>query len=168
MSFEIERKFLVRSSDWRELAIEHSNIRQAYLSTDGKSSIRVRIRDNRSATLSVKSRPSSLRRLELEYPIPVLEAEALMQLRQSGIVEKVRYIVPAGTLKWEIDVFLGDNLGLLIAEIELPEENHPIEVPAWIGAEVTGQAQYYNGSLAQRPFSLWSPRDTAVATERLA
>ena len=85
MSFEIERKFLVRNNDWRQHAAKHCDIRQAYLTIGGKASVRVRIRDNSTATLTVKSRPVELRRLELEYPIPMLEAEALMPLRQGSI-----------------------------------------------------------------------------------
>jgi adenylate cyclase len=116
MSFEIERKFLVRNNEWRQHATKHCDIRQAYLTIGGKSSVRVRIRDNRTATLTVKSRPAELRRLELEYPIPILEAEALMPLRKGSIVEKERYRIPCGDLAWEIDVFSGENEGLVIAE----------------------------------------------------
>jgi adenylate cyclase len=155
MGVEIERKFLVRNSDWRPLISSHSEIRQAYLDTTAEASIRVRIRNNSTATLTIKSRPSDLRRLEFEYPIPVLEAEALVSLRQGSVVEKTRHLIPSGKLTWEVDVFLGENDGLVIAEIELPDEAHPIERPDWIGAEVTGQAQYYNSSLARRPYSLW-------------
>jgi adenylate cyclase len=166
MSFEIERKFLVRGNDWRGLATGQSSIRQAYLDSNAKATIRIRIRDNSSATLTIKSRPSDLRRLELEYPIPVLEAEALMLLRQGLVIEKVRYLVPNGKLTWEIDVFSGENLGLVIAEIELPDEHHPVELSPWIGAEVTGRVQYYNSALVQRPFSTWTNRD-ATAVEAL-
>ncbi len=81
-----------------------------------------------------------------------------MQLRQGIVIEKVRHVVPCGALAWEIDVFSGENLGLVIAEIELPNEHHPIELPSWIGTEVTGQGRYYNSALAQRPFSLWENR----------
>ena len=94
MSFEIERKFLLRSDGWRALATSHTSIRQAYLASDGKASIRVRTRGDGTATLTVKSRPVDLRRLELEYDIPILEAEALMQLRQGAVIEKVRHLVP--------------------------------------------------------------------------
>jgi adenylate cyclase len=167
MSFEIERKFLVRSDDWRRLATGRSEIRQAYLDKNPKVSIRVRIRDNEKATLSLKSSSSSLRRLELEYSIPTLEAEALMPLRHGNVVEKTRHIVPytganggAGAkLAWEVDEFAGANSGLLIAEIELPREDYPVELPPWIGPEVTGQGQYYNGSLAMRPFAEWEQAD---------
>src|SRR5262245_29371442 len=140
MSFEIERKFLVANDAWRSQVTSASSIRQAYLGSDTKASIRVRIRDNK-ATLTVKSRPTDLRRLELEYPVPMLEAEALMGLRQGAVIEKVRHIVPCGELAWEIDVFSGDNAGLIIAEIELRDERQQIELPDWVGPEVTGQSQ---------------------------
>jgi adenylate cyclase len=100
MGFEIERKFLVRGGEWQQIATKYTEIRQAYLSVGGKSSVRVRISDNRTATLTVKSRPAELRRLELEYPIPTLEAEALIVLRQGSIVEKVRYLLPVPSGTW--------------------------------------------------------------------
>lgn len=171
MSFEIERKFLVRSDDWRKLVTSRNQIRQAYLDMNPKVSIRVRIRDNSKATLSLKSASSSLRRLELEYDIPTLEAEALIPLRQGNVIEKTRHVVPYGAaqnadasaagekLAWEVDEFSGANSGLLIAEIELPREDYPVELPPWIGPEVTGQSQYYNGSLAMHPFDQWGQAD---------
>ena len=174
MSFEIERKFLVHRDGWQELAAGHTSIRQAYLASGGRASIRVRIKGDSTATLTVKSRPHELRRLELEYAVPVLEAEALMQLRVGSVIEKVRYAVPWGDLAWEIDVFSGENAGLTIAEIELRHEHQRFELPGWIGAEVTGQSRYYNSALAQRPFGAWPHRDsrphreTAVSMERLA
>jgi adenylate cyclase len=158
MSFEIERKFLVRGNDWRALVSSQTTIRQAYLASGSKSSTRIRIRGDGTATLTIKSRPADLRRLELEYPIPVLQAEALMQLREGSIIEKTRHIVPHGSLAWEIDVFAGDNLGLIIAEIELKDVDQQVDVPAWIGREVTAQPQYYNSYLVQQPFSSWSLR----------
>lgn len=158
MSFEIERKFLVRGNDWRALVSSQTTIRQAYLASSARSSTRVRIRGDGTATLTIKSRPADLRRLELEYPIPVLQAEALMQLREGSIIEKTRHVVPHGSLTWEIDVFAGDNLGLIIAEIELKDVDQPIDVPSWIGREVTAQQQYYNSFLVQQPFNSWSLR----------
>jgi adenylate cyclase len=168
MSFEIERKFLVRNNDWQQLATKHCDIRQAYLTIGGKASVRVRIRDNSTATLTMKSRPAELRRLELEYPIPMLEAEALMPLRQGSIVEKVRYRIPWGELAWEIDVFSGENEGLVIAEIELADEQQHVELPSWIGDEVTGTAQYYNSFLVQTPFRSWSKRDADLPVGKRA
>ena len=158
MSFEIERKFLVRGDDWRGFVSSQTSIRQAYLASNGKSSTRIRIRGDGTATLTIKSRPADLRRLELEYPIPVLQAEALMQLREGSIIEKTRYVVPYGDLAWEIDVFSGENLGLIIAEVELSDVDQQVDLPAWIGREVTAQPQYYNSYLVQQPFSSWSLR----------
>jgi adenylate cyclase len=114
---------------------------------------------------SLKSRSSKRRRREFEYAIPTLDAEELMSLRRSCIIEKVRHVVPWGNLNWEVDVFSGENQGLVLAEIELPDENHQLELPPWIGSEVTGQDQYYNGTLAQHPYRSWLHRDAAVASE---
>lgn len=166
MGFEIERKFLVHDDAWRAQVTKQIAIRQAYLATDGKASVRSRIRDNTSATLSVKSRPASLRRLELEFPVPVLEAEAMIGLRHGAVIEKVRHLVPHGDLTFEVDVFSGENKGLIIAEIELRDEHQQVELPDWIGAEITGQPQYYNSALVLRPYSSWPQRP--VATEMLA
>ena len=168
MSIEIERKFLVRGNDWERLATRRTFLRQAYLACNGKASIRIRIKDDGAATLTVKSRPADLRRLELEYDIPVLEAEALMQLCQGSVIEKVRHVIPCGDLAWEVDVFSGDNYGLIIAEIELRHEHQHVELPPWIGAEITGQPQYYNTSLAQRPFCTWSSQEAPMPIEKRA
>ena len=165
MGFEIERKFLVRDNSWRNLVIRNVKIRQAYLDSDANVSIRVRIKDDNNATLTLKTRWSKLRRREFEYVIPTADAEELISLRRGQIVEKVRYIVPAGDLSWEIDVFLGQNLGLVIAEIELPTQNHQIELPPWIGTEVTGQDRYYNGTLAHRSYCSWLKPNATVTAE---
>ena len=162
MPFEIERKFLVRGDAWQSLATERYHIRQAYLASQGKASIRIRVRDKDGATLTIKSRTPKRRRLEVEYPIPVLEAEALIALRQGSVIEKDRYIVPHLTNTWEVDVFAGDNAGLVIAEVELRDENERVVLPAWAGPEMTGQAPYYNSSLAVHPFTAWP------AAERIA
>jgi adenylate cyclase len=94
--------------------------------------------------------------LELEYPIPVLEAEAAIALRRGIVVEKYRYIVPYAGARWEVDVFVGENEGLVLAEIELRDEHQHIALPAWAGPEVTGQALFYNSALAACPFVTWS------------
>jgi adenylate cyclase len=168
MGFEVERRFLVRGNGWRRLAAKHTDIRQAYLTVGNKASVRVRISDNSTATLTVKSRPVKLRRLELEYTIPTLEAEALIALREGSVVEKRRYQLPCGDLTWEVDVFSGENLGLVIAEIELRHEHQHIDLPPWIGFEVTERPQYYNGFLAKRPFSSWPSENPAMPAERQA
>ncbi len=119
MAFEIERKFLVLGDAWKLSVGESAYIRQAYLSSHDKASIRVRIRDNLKATLAVKSRGPSLRRHEFEYVIPVLDAEVMLALRCGSIIEKHRAMVLDNGDAWEIDTFLGENAGLIIAEIEL-------------------------------------------------
>jgi adenylate cyclase len=162
MGFEIERKFLVRSDGWRAGVSKSSAIRQAYLATDGKASVRIRIRDNASATLTVKSRPAELRRLELEFPVGVLEAEKLIQLRHGAVIEKVRHLVPCGDVTFEVDIFSGENEGLVIAEVELKDEHQDVALPDWIGAEITGQPQYYNSALVLRPYSTWAQRPSAA------
>src|SRR5262249_11794855 len=162
MPFEIERKFLVRGDVWRSSATKRYHIRQAYLASQGKASIRVRIRDSDGAALTIKSRTPKRRRLELEYPIPVLEAEALIALRQGSVIEKDRYIVPHLGNRWEVDVFAGAHTGLALAAIELRDEDERVVLPSWAGPEVTGQAPYYNGSLAVHPFTGW-PHEERVA-----
>jgi adenylate cyclase len=104
----------------------------------------------------------------LEYPIPVLEAEALMNLRVGTTIEKVRYEVRYKDLVWEIDVFDGENSGLIIAEVELKDEHQEFNRPDWIGEEITGQWQYYNGALVERPFRLWSTEKPAPRRRPLA
>jgi adenylate cyclase len=156
MGFEVERKFLVCGDGWQGLVTQCTQMRQAYLAPSGKASVRVRVEDNRTATLTIKNRGAGLRRLELEYAIPVLEAESLVSLRSGAVIEKVRHIVPFGGVTWEVDVFAGENAGLVIAEVELGDEHQHIDLPPWVGAEVTGQAQYYNGSLAHSPFGSWA------------
>jgi adenylate cyclase len=131
-------------------------LRQAYLAQDGGLSTRIRIVDTNSATLTIKSRKAGLRRLEYEFPIPLADAEALLALRQGASIEKVRHHVPWDGLLWEIDVFEGDNAGLVIAEIELRDERQHFAMPGWIGAEITGQERYYNSRLARQPFRAWT------------
>jgi adenylate cyclase len=154
MAYEIERKFLVRDG-WRAAAGAGRSLRQAYLAHDGTASVRVRIVDAKRATLTIKAPEASLRRQEFEYEIPIEHAEAMLALRQGSIVEKVRFRVLHGQLTWEVDVFGGDNLGLVIAEIELRREDQALERPDWLGEEITGDVRYYNASLAKRPFRSW-------------
>jgi adenylate cyclase len=156
MAIEIERKFLVRNDSWRKSAAKATDMRQAYLSAGQRSSTRVRIKDGRDATLTVKSKRAEQQRLEVEYPIAVADAEALLSLRESYIVSKVRHLVQWGSHVWEVDVFRGDNAGLVIAEIELADPGEHFERPPWLGVEVTGQQQYYNSSLSQRPYRDWA------------
>lgn len=148
-NLEIERKFLVRDSSWRAAVTEATRIRQAYLRTDGEATVRVRVRDGRPATLTVKSQAAGLTRLEFEYEIPVSDAEAMLPLRQGEIIEKVRHMVPVAGLAWEVDVFAGALAGLVIAEVELTSPTQAVTLPPWVGEEVTGQLAYYNSALAR-------------------
>lgn len=149
MSKEIERKFLVRSSEYRDLAIQKKEMMQGYLSLDPDATVRVRIVDE-EAFITVKSRNKGAVRNEWEYSIPVDEGtEMLKTCCKSRLIEKTRYIVEAGDgLKWEIDEFHGSLDGLVVAEIELPEEDYPVILPEFVGKEVTGDPRYYNSSLA--------------------
>ena len=151
MPAEIERKFLVTSDAWREGAGAPVSIRQAYLAVTDRASVRVRIRNADAAFLTVKSAGAELFRTEVEVAVPVAEAEELLALRQGSVIAKRRYRVPLGGLVWEVDVFEGDNAGLVLAEVELPDADHPVEPPSWVGREVTGDARYYNASLATDP-----------------
>lgn len=156
MATEIERKFLVLGNEWRNSITGRRCIRQFYLSSQARASVRVRIADNRSATLTVKSRGAGLSRLEHEYEIPVEDAEAMIPLRFGAVIEKMRSEVEFAGHRWEIDEFMGANSGLVIAELELAVERERFSRPSWVGAEVTGQASYYNSALASRPFTTWS------------
>jgi adenylate cyclase len=135
MAFEIERKFLVRSEAWRNIATAQASIRQAYLASGERSTTRVRIKNESEAMVTIKSKRAELRRLEVEYPISVLDAEALMSLRHSGLIEKTRFTVPWQRHAWEVDVFAGENAGLVIAEIELRHEDETFDRPPWLGVE---------------------------------
>ena len=137
MAFEIERKFLVRGDDWRRFASSQATIRQGYLTSGERSSTRVRITEGRYA-VTIKSKRAELRRLEVEYAISVADADALLSLRQSGLIEKVRYQVPWQGSTWEIDVFSGENVGLVIAEIELAHVHDYFERPPWLGLKLPG------------------------------
>ena len=151
MADEIERKFLVRSNEWRADARQAREIVQGYVALDGPASVRIRIVDGAQATLTIKSRAAEVHRSEFEYEIPLADAGALLELRTGAIIEKVRYELDCGPLTWEIDVFSGENEGLVIAEIELTHEDQAFERPPWVGEEITLENRYYNASLAKHP-----------------
>jgi adenylate cyclase len=155
MAYEIERKFLVRDESWRMSAERPVSIRQAYLARTGAMSLRVRIKDETDATLTVKSAGAEIRRLEFEYEIPVADAKALFDLREGEPVAKLRFRLYWQGHRWEIDVFEGENKGLVIAEIELSDEDKPFERPPWLGEEVSADPRYSNAGLAAAPFSNW-------------
>ncbi len=153
---ETERKFLVCDHRFIDLATRKAAIAQGYLNTHPERTVRVRIQaDEAFLTVKGKSNQSGLSRFEWEKPIDVAEARKLLELCEPGVIEKTRYTVPAGRHEFEIDVFEGENLGLVVAEIELEHENDNHEIPDWLGAEVTGQAKYYNANLIKNPFKLW-------------
>lgn len=155
MAVEIERKFLVAGDGWRGGVKRSSELRQAYLRRGGRASVRVRIRDGVRATLTIKSASAGPTRDEFEYEIPVVDADRMMTLRDGAAIEKTRHDVPIGPHVWEIDVFSGDNDGLVVAEIELDRVDAPFERPDWLGAEVTDDRRYYNSALVSRPYKDW-------------
>jgi adenylate cyclase len=152
---EIERKFLVQGA-YESLVIRSQHIIQAYISTDPARVVRVRIRDDQGfLTIKGASSEDGLSRYEWEKEIPVQEARELLELRQGGMIDKVRSIIPWGKHKWEVDVFHGENEGLVLAEIELESETDSFDIPDWLGREVTGDVRYYNARLMQHPYSQW-------------
>jgi adenylate cyclase len=155
MGVEIERKFLVSNDAWKRHILRSVEMAQGYLGESSKASIRIRVAGE-DAWLSVKSARSGLTRAEYEYPVPPEDGrEMLQQLTRQGIVEKTRYWIQDGTHTWELDVFHGENEGLVIAELELNREDEDFEIPSWLGPEVTHDERYYNSSLAQTPYSCW-------------
>ena len=155
MAKEIERKFLVRGDAWRSLA-KGAPYRQGYLNSAKERTVRVRIADAR-AFLTVKGVTVGATRPEYEYEIPFDEGKAMLDtLAEKPLIEKNRYKIPVGGLTWEIDEFLGDNAGLIVAEVELTSEDQAFDMPAWIGEEVTGDPRYYNANLIKNPFTRWS------------
>ena len=155
MATEIEKKFLVISDAWRTGCADAVRMRQGYLAGSNKSSVRVRI-EGEHANLNIKSATLGIRRTEFEYPIPVEEAQEMLdKLAEGPLVEKTRYHIQIGQHLWEIDVFEGDNSGLVVAEIELQDENEVFERPVWIGREVSGDKRYYNVCLSKYPYKDW-------------
>jgi adenylate cyclase len=155
MAVEIERKFLLRSEDWRALASSRILMRQGYLTGGSRCSIRARITDEQ-AWLNIKAKRSGMTRLEFEYPIPRADAdEILRDLCDGPLVEKYRHAIHSGQHVWEIDEFIGANAGLIVAEIELGSEQEHFDRPDWLGLEVTEDERYYNFNLATQPYREW-------------
>jgi adenylate cyclase len=152
---EIERKFLVKSDGWRDAVERSLPMRQGYLAGGETSSVRVRI-SGEQAWLNIKGATLGVRRREYEYAIPVDEArEMLDHLCEGPLIEKVRHEVRVGAHLWEVDEFQGDNAGLIVAEIELSNEDEAFETPPWAGEEVSHDPRYYNVSLVKRPYNSW-------------
>lgn len=154
MSIEIERKFLTTSDAWRS-EDNRVFIRQGYLRADAGGSIRIRL-VNEEATLTLKGPSSGIRRTEVEYPIPRSDADVLLsELTLGRTIEKWRTRVQYAGHTWEVDEFLGENQGLIVAEIELKQEEEPFESPSWLGPEVSQDPRFFNASLARHPYSEW-------------
>ena len=168
MAIEIERKFLVASDAWRAAAHAVVPMAQGYLndlatvdSGAMRTSVRVRIAGD-AAFLNLKSRELGRTRQEFDYPIPVADARALLELCVGGAIDKRRHLVRHAGHLWEVDEFLGDNAGLVVAEVELATAGESFERPAWLGREATDAARYYNLALASRPYSQWSDDERAA------
>jgi CYTH domain-containing protein len=155
MGIEIERKFLVNKDKWNLVSKPKKDFyRQGYLYSDSNKTIRVR-QTNDKGYITIKGSVIGLSRTEFEYEIPKAEAEELLNQFSISELIKVRYKILFKNKVWEVDEFLGDNLGLIVAEIELEHENEQFEMPDWIANEVTGINKYYNSILATFPFSKW-------------
>ncbi len=152
MAKEIERKFLVKEN-WQPQD-EGIKIAQGYLSTVPERTVRVRIKGDKGY-LTIKGKNQGISRAEFEYEIPVGDAEELLKLAEQPILSKTRYLEKHGNSLWEIDVFAGENQGLVVAEVELPDEQAEFFRPDWLGQEVSGDVRYYNANLIKKPFSLW-------------
>lgn len=159
MSVEIERKFLLKDDSWKASVSESFDITQGYLCRDPARTVRIR-RKGDDAYLTIKGQPQNNDGApvvpEFEYTIPAGDADALLALCLPGSIVKTRHIVIHDGNKWEIDVFHGDNTGLVMAEIELSSPTQNVTLPAWIGQELTGQPRYSNAALAQTPYKSWN------------
>jgi adenylate cyclase len=156
MNQEIERKFLV-NGDFKKFAIQKHEIAQGFLSTVPERTVRIRIKDQQGfITVKGIGNASGASRFEWEKEISADEAKSLLAICEPTIIKKIRYIIPtSNNLFFEVDEFLGENKGLLIAEIELPTESTLFDKPSWLGKEVTGASKFYNSSLAKKPYSNW-------------
>ena len=155
MATEIERKFLIKHAGWRVHADSGTAFRQGYLCREVGRTVRVRLAGTQ-AYLTIKGETIGLARAEYEYAIPAADAIYMLdQLCERPLIEKTRYLVPYAGLTWEVDVFEGDNAGLIIAEIELVLAEQTVALPDWIGQEVSDDPRYYNANLVEQPFSRW-------------
>ncbi len=153
MAIEIERKFLVTGTPWSALS-QGALMRQGYLVASPERVVRVRIEGD-TAMLTIKSANKGISRGEWEYPIPVADAGELLALCDQPLIEKYRYRIPFEGMLWELDVFLGDNAGLVVAEIELDSEEQAFAKPVWLGQEVTADKRYLNANLLRHPYLKW-------------
>ena len=153
---EIERKFLVTNRDFISESSENFRIVQGYLNSNPERTVRVRIKGKKGyITIKGKGNESGLTRFEWEKEIAISEAEALLQLCENGVIDKTRYNVMFDNHLFEVDVFTGENDGLIVAEIELQSENEIFSKPSWLGEEVTSEEKYYNAYLSNYPYTSW-------------
>lgn len=153
MAKEIERKFLVTSDAYRSFPSTY--YKQGYITTQKMGVVRVRIVGTQGY-LTIKGENQGATRLEFEYEIPLADAqEMLTTLCQKPLIAKYRYRCAIADVVWEVDEFLEENSGLVVAEVEIPHEEFPLSLPSWIGREVTGDARYYNSSLVAQPYATW-------------
>ncbi len=153
---EIERKFLITSNAYKEQAFKSTRIIQGFLNTHKKRTVRVRLKgDIGYITVKGQSSQDGLSRFEWEKEISKTEAEALLNICESGVIDKIRYEVKIKNHIFEVDDFFGDNEGLTIAEVELGNKNETFEKPFWLGEEVTGNIKYYNSQLSKQPYKTW-------------
>ena len=156
MAQEIERKFLVKDSSFKEQAFSSSQIAQGYICSSRGRTVRIRIRDEKGyLTIKGPAGENGLSRYEWEKEIPLDEAQELMKLCEPGMIDKTRYLVQSGSHVFVVDEFYGENEGLIVAEVELSSENESFEKPDFIGEEVTGIAKYYNSFLMKFPYTKW-------------
>jgi len=156
MGIEIERKFLVDTDKLPPLTNGYA-IKQGYIKTPDDTTLRVRIRD-KDAFLTIKGKSVGASRLEFEYPIPLQDANDMLDnLCQTSVIEKTRHLIDHEGHTWEVDVFEGDNKGLVVAEIELESEDEPFALPSWATKEVTDDIRYFNSNLVENPYSKWHP-----------
>jgi len=154
MGTEIERKFLLKDESWRRGATG-TLYRQGYLNSAKERTVRIRTIDD-AAFLTIKGISVGATRAEYEYPIPLADCNAMLDtLAEKPLIEKKRYKIAHAGLIWEVDEFFGDNLGLVVAEVELQSEDQAFDKPLWVGAEVTGDARYFNSSLIRHPYKNW-------------
>lgn len=155
MAQEIERKFLVKG-DFKSEAFKSTRITQGYLSSVPERTVRVRVKGNKGfITIKGIGNESGASRFEWEKEIPVDEVRDLLKICEPGVIDKTRYLVKNGDLTFEVDEFYGDNDGLTVAEIELPDEDTQFNRPAWLGEEVTGDVRFYNSMLMKNPYKNW-------------
>jgi adenylate cyclase len=155
MAIEVEHKFLLANDGWRAQVGRSETFIQGYLSSDPSCSIRVRICGER-AWLNIKSATPGTQRHEFEYAIPLTDAEEMIRtVCRRPLIEKIRHFIAIDRHTWEIDEFLGDNAGLIVAEIELATSGEAFSKPAWLGAEVSDDLRYYNNSLVSHPYNSW-------------